>query len=64
MRLIDPTTLEALPTIDAEPVVRCRDCISFDASKNCCYLFLYVFPNGNGFCHFGMRSDSLMIPEE
>lgn len=64
MRLIDPSTLEDLPTIDAEPVVRCRDCISFDASQNCCSLFFYVFHHGNGFCHLGMRKNGYCLEDE
>ena len=43
------------PTIDAVPVVRCKDCAFQGHFK--CPMDEWVKPDENGFCHYGKRKD-------
>ena len=52
--------IEKAPTIDAVPVVRCKDCIRRYDTDECPMCFLiegkyYEYTNGNGFCDRGER---------
>ena len=54
--------IEEMPTIDAVPVVRCKDCIRRYDTDECpmCYLSegkYYEYTNGNGFCDRGERKE-------
>ena len=50
--------IEEMPTIDAVPVVRCKDCIRRYDTDECPMCFLiegkyYEYTNENGFCDRG-----------
>ena len=50
--------IDQAPTIDAVPVVRCKDCIRRYDTDECPMCFLiegkyYEYTNGNGFCDRG-----------
>lgn len=50
--------IDGAPTIDAVPVVRCKDCIRRYDTDECPMCFLiegkyYEYTNGNGFCDRG-----------
>ena len=52
--------IEEMPTIDAVPVVRCKDCIRRYDTDECPMCFLiegkyYEYTNENGFCDCGDR---------
>ena len=54
--------LKKQPTIDAVPVVRCKDCIRRYDTDECPMCFLiegkyYEYTNGNGFCDSGERKE-------
>ena len=54
--------IEEMPTIDAVPVVRCKDCIRRYDTEECpmCYLSegkYYEYTNENGFCDRGERKE-------
>ena len=54
--------IEKAPTIDAVPVVRCKDCIKRYDTDECpmCYLSegkYYEYTNENGFCDRGERKE-------
>lgn len=54
--------LREAPTIDAVPVVRCKDCIRRYDTDECpmCYLSegkYYEYTNENGFCDRGERKE-------
>ena len=54
--------IEEMPTIDAVPVVRCKDCIRQYDTDECPMCFLiegeyYEYTNGNGFCDRGERKE-------
>ena len=54
--------LNSAPTIDAVPVVRCKDCIRRDDTDECPMCFLiegkyYEYTNENGFCDRGERKE-------
>ena len=54
--------LESAPTVDAVPVVRCKDCIRRYDTDECPMCFLiggryYEFTQGNGFCDRGERKE-------
>ena len=54
--------LREAPTIDAVPVVRCKDCIRRYDTEECpmCYLSegkYYEYTNENGFCDRGERKE-------
>lgn len=43
-------TIQTVPTIDAEPVVRCKDC-KYKQGSVCDYSAIYIHPNG--YCNWG-----------
>ena len=52
--------IEEIPTIDAVPVVRCKDCIRRYDTDECPMCFLIEgnyceYTNGNGYCDRGER---------
>lgn len=47
--------IDKQPTIDAVPVVRCKDCALL--GKLGCPMDEWVKPDDNGFCHHGKRKD-------
>ena len=54
--------LDKFPTIDAVPVVRCKDCIRRYDTDECPMCFLiegkyYDYTNENGFCDRGERKE-------
>ena len=54
--------VNAAPTVDAVPVVRCKDCIRRYDTDECPMCFLiegkyYEYTNGNGFCDRGERKE-------
>ena len=56
--------LHSAKTIDAVPVVRCKDCIRRYDTDECPMCFLiegkyYEYTNGNGFCDRGERKEGV-----
>ena len=56
--------IEEMPTIDAAPVVRCKDCIRRYDTDECPMCFLiegkyYEYTNENGFCDRGERKEGV-----
>ena len=56
--------IDQAPTIDAVPVVRCKDCIRRYDTDECPMCFLiegkyYEYTNGNGFCDRGERKEGI-----
>ena len=56
--------IEEMPTIDAVPVVRCKDCIRRYDTDECPMCFLidgkyYEYTNENGFCDRGERKEGV-----
>ena len=56
--------LKKQPTIDAVPVVRCKDCIRRYDTDECPMCFLiegkyYEYTNENGFCDSGERKEGV-----
>ena len=54
--------IDQAPTIDAVPVVRCKDCIRRYDTEECPMCFLiegkyYEYTNENGFCDRGERKE-------
>lgn len=53
--------IEEMPTIDAEPVIRCKDCIYFhdygDGVKNCWSDGGGIFTKDDDFCSHAERKD-------
>ena len=54
--------LDKFPTVDAVPVVRCKDCIRRYDTDECPMCFLiegkyYEYTNENGFCDRGERKE-------
>ena len=54
--------VNAAPTVDAVPVVRCKDCIRRYDTDECPMCFLiegkyYEYTNENGFCDRGERKE-------
>ena len=49
-------TLDAMPTVDAVPVVRCKDCQHYDG-KWCLLLDMVNSDMGDWFCAYGERKD-------
>ena len=54
--------IDGAPTIDAVPVVRCKDCIRRYDTDECPMCFLiegkyYEYTNENGFCDRGERKE-------
>lgn len=50
--------MEQTPTIDAEPVVRCKDCIYYGDSEYCPALCLADYTNPDDFCCWAERRES------
>lgn len=59
--VIDIAILKAIPTIDAVPVVRCKNCKSFGANDEnvpyCVNPFGLDDPQPNGFCNYGRKKN-------
>ena len=54
--------IDQAPTVDAVPVVRCKDCIRRYDTDECPMCFLiegkyYEYTNGNGYCDRGERKE-------
>ena len=58
---IDIAILKAIPTIDAVPVVRCKNCKSFGTNDEnvpyCVNPFGLDDPEPNGFCNYGRNKN-------
>lgn len=59
--VIDIAILKAIPTIDAVPVVRCKNCKSFGTNDEnvpyCVNPFGLDDPKPNGFCNYGRNKN-------
>lgn len=59
--IIDIAILKAIPTIDAVPVVRCKNCKSFGTNDEnvpyCVNPFGLDDPKPNGFCNYGRKKN-------
>ena len=56
--------IDGAPTVDAVPVVRCKDCIRRYDTDECPMCFLiegkyYEYTNENGFCDRGERKEGV-----
>ena len=51
------TAIEDAPTIDAVPVVRCKDCKNYGDEYFCPLLSLADYTDPNDFCSYGERKD-------
>ena len=71
---IDAAILKAIPTIDAVPVVRCRECENYDENGDCISLDLrigihsdtinYDFcPDPDFYCAYGRRKIETVLPK-
>ena len=71
---IDSAILKAIPTIDAVPVVRCRECEYYDENGDCISLDLrigihsdtinYDFcPDPDFYCAYGRRKSETVLPK-
>ena len=53
--------IDKAPTIDAVPVVRCKDCVYFGLNKEnvpyCFHCFGLEDPEPNGFCNYGEKKN-------
>lgn len=49
--------IDALPTIDAVPVVRCKDCARFDKKRGCNLVEGLNIAKTDSFCSYGERKD-------
>lgn len=58
---MDIAILKAIPTVDAVPVVRCKDCEYFRLNDEnvpyCFNRFGLNDPEPNGFCNYGRKKD-------
>jgi hypothetical protein len=45
------------PTVDAVPVVRCKECIEYRDSVGACHYFNYEPTDEMDFCSHGIRAD-------
>lgn len=52
---VDFQALDNAPTIDAVPVVRCKDCTEFDEKEQECSVWCGF--RENDFCSYGVRKD-------
>lgn len=52
----DADILSALPTVDAVPVVRCKDCKWCDMGE-CEHKFGLLVANDENYCSYGVRKD-------
>lgn len=54
-------SLGMLPTVDAVPVVRCRECVHFDPENyggvSCAETGAMIWPNEDDYCSRGQRRD-------
>lgn len=48
--------IDEAPTVDAVPVVRCKDCTQYNGHRYCRYTELIVLDND--FCSYGERKDN------
>lgn len=59
--VMDIAILKAIPTIDAVPVVRCKDCEYFGLNDEnvpyCFNRFGLDDPEPNGFCNYGRKKN-------
>lgn len=59
--VMDIAILKAIPTIDAVPVVRCKNCKSFGTNDEnvpyCVNPFGLDDPEPNGFCNYGRKKN-------
>ena len=55
-RCIDPSAVRELPTVDAIPVIRCKDCIWFTGEQKYCSNDHWT-PTGDGYCNFAQRKE-------
>ena len=71
---IDAAILKAIPTIDAVPVARCRECENYDENGDCISLDLrigihsdtinYDFcPDPDFYCAYGRRKIETVLPK-
>ena len=56
--------IDALPSIDAVPVVRCKDCIYRDRAMRCIALYYGFNPHDEWFCANGTRMDDEKSEED
>ena len=49
--------IDKQPTVDAVPVVRCKDCIEYRDSVGACHYFNYDPTDEMDFCSHGIRAD-------
>lgn len=50
--------VDKIPTIDAEPVVHCKDCSRRDKNdRNWCDFFMCAISVETGFCYKGLRKE-------
>ena len=49
--------LDSEPTVDAVPVVRCKECIEYRDSVGACHYFNYEPTDEMDFCSHGIRAD-------
>lgn len=54
--------IDNAPTIDAVPVVRCKDCEYYDGDEcQCPYIFMsdgaHMYPDPDDFCSYGERRE-------
>ena len=51
--------LKSMPTIDAAPVIRCKDCKYFvdEEDQSYCIEMMYGQCSGNGFCAWAERKE-------
>jgi hypothetical protein len=48
------SVIDKMPTIDAVPVVRCKDCENWVENEHC-LAWAYEYSDANGFCYLGKR---------
>lgn len=53
--LIARDIVQEAPTIDAEPVVRCKDCKYCNGEYEDCYFDIFVKPDG--YCSYGEKTE-------
>lgn len=54
--LLTLAEIDNAPTVDAVPVVRCKDCKNLIGDNWCDFHLVYI-PNTEGFCSYGERKD-------
>ncbi len=53
--------VENAPTVEAIPVVRCKDCENWVENEHC-LAWAYEYSDADGFCYFGKRKDLIRTP--